>query len=99
MANELSDQDEQARTLLADVFKTWEGLITAGLERMQVKGALKPDPDPGQLAIGLMAALQGGYLLADIAHDVRPMEIAIDLALEHLKSYLTQPEHLRSSVA
>ena len=88
MANELSDQDEQARTLLADLFKTWEGLIATGLERMQVKGALKPDADPGQLAIGLMAALQGGYLLANAAHDVRPMEVAIDQALEHLESYL-----------
>jgi hypothetical protein len=35
-----------------------------------------------------MAALQGGYLLSNTAHDVRPMEIAIDLALEHLKSHL-----------
>ena len=88
MANELSDQDEQARTLLADLFKTWEELIAAALERMQAKGALKPDADPEHLAIGLMAALQGGYLLANTAHDVRPMEIAIDQALEHLKSYL-----------
>jgi AcrR family transcriptional regulator len=88
MASELSDQDEQARTLLAGLFKTWEELIAAGLERMQAKGALKPDADPGQLAIGLMAALQGGYLLANTAHDVRPMQIAIDQALEHLKSHL-----------
>ena len=88
MASELSDQDEQARTLLADLFKTWEELIAAGLERMQAKGALKPDADPEQLAIGLMAALQGGYILANTAHDVRPMEIALDQALEHLKSYL-----------
>jgi AcrR family transcriptional regulator len=88
MASELSDQDEQARTLLADLFKTWEGLIAAGLERMQAKGTLKPDADPGQLAIGLMAAVQGGYLLANTAHDVGPMEIAIDQSLEHLKSYL-----------
>ena len=55
---------------------------------MQAKGTLKPDADPEQLAIGLMAALQGGYLLANTAHDVRPMEIALDQALEHLKSYL-----------
>jgi TetR/AcrR family transcriptional repressor of nem operon len=88
MASELSDQDEQARTLLADLFKTWEGLIATGLERMQANGALKPDADSGQLAVGLMAAVQGGYLLSNTAHDVRPMELAIDMALEHLKSYL-----------
>jgi TetR/AcrR family transcriptional repressor of nem operon len=91
MASELSDQDEQARTLLADLFKTWEALIAAGLERMQAKGTLKPDADPEQLAVGLMAALQGGYLLANAAHDVRPMEIALDQALEHLKSYVQSP--------
>jgi hypothetical protein len=58
---------------------------------MQTKGTLKRDADPGQLAVGLMAALQGGYLLANTAHDVRPMEVALDMALEHLKSYLTEP--------
>ena len=91
MANELADQDEQARASLADFFRSWEELIATGLRRMQAKGTLSPKADPDQLAIGLMAALQGGYLLANTAHDVKPMEIALDLALEHLKSYLTQP--------
>jgi TetR/AcrR family transcriptional repressor of nem operon len=89
MASELADQDEQARASLAALFTTWEGLLAAGLERMQAKGTLSPDARPGQLAVGLMAALQGGYLLASTARDVRPMEIALDLALEHVKSYLT----------
>jgi hypothetical protein len=46
---------------------------------------------PGQLAVGLMAALRGGCLLANTAHDVRPMEIAPDLALGHVRSCLTEP--------
>jgi TetR/AcrR family transcriptional repressor of nem operon len=91
MANELADQDEEARAILAELFQTWEELIAAGLRRMRAKGTLKPDADPGDLAVGLMAAVQGGYLLANTAHDVRPMEIAIDLALEHLKAYLAEP--------
>ena len=91
MANELADQDEQARASLAELFRSWEELLAAGLRRMQAKGTLSPDADPDQLAVGLMAALQGGYLLASTAHDVRPMEIALDLALDHLKSYLTEP--------
>lgn len=91
MASELADTDEQARASLAGLFQAWEELLAAGLRRMQAKGTLSPDADPGQLAVGLMAALQGGYLLANTAHDVRPMEIALDLALEHVKSYLTDP--------
>ena len=89
MASELADQDEEARVSLGELFKSWEELLAAGLRRMQAKGTLRPDADSGQLAVGLMAALQGGYLLANTAHDVRPMEIALDLALEHLTSYLT----------
>lgn len=91
MANELADHDEQARAMLAALFKDWEELIAAGLRRMQAKGTLEPDANPDDLAIGLMAAVQGGYLLANAAHDIRPMEISIDLALEHLKSYLPRP--------
>ncbi|HSZ42062.1 MAG TPA: TetR/AcrR family transcriptional regulator [Trebonia sp.] len=99
MASELSDEDEPARTLLAGLFETWEGLIAAGLERMRAKGTLKPDADPGQLAISLMAALQGGYLLANAAHDVRPMEIAMDQALEHLESYVLRTAATGGSAA
>jgi TetR/AcrR family transcriptional repressor of nem operon len=88
MASELADQDEQARTSLAGLFQRWEDLLAAGLRRMQAKGALRPDADPDQLAVGLMAALQGGYLLASTARDVRPMEIGLDLALAQVKSYL-----------
>jgi TetR/AcrR family transcriptional regulator, transcriptional repressor for nem operon len=91
MANELADSDERARASLAGLFRAWEELLAAGLRRMQADGALGPDADPGRLAVGLMAALQGGYLLASTARDVRPMEIALDLALDHVRSYLTEP--------
>jgi TetR/AcrR family transcriptional repressor of nem operon len=90
MASELADTDEQARVPLAGLFQSWEELLAAGLRRMQAKGTLSPEADPGRLAVGLMAALQGGYLLASTARDVRPVEIALDLALGHVKSYLTQ---------
>ena len=74
---------------LAELFGSWEELLAAGLRRMQAEGTLRTDADPGLLATGLMAALQGGYLLARTAHSSRPMEIALDLALDHVRSYLT----------
>ncbi len=88
MANELADSDEQAVASLAELFARWEGLLAAGLRRMQDKGSLSPGADPGQLATGLMAALQGGYLLARTAHNSQPMEIALDLALAQVRTYL-----------
>ncbi|HEY2288323.1 MAG TPA: TetR family transcriptional regulator [Streptosporangiaceae bacterium] len=88
MASEVADHDERARIMLADLFRAWEELIAAGLRRMQATGALRPGADPDELAVSLMAAVQGGYLLASTAHDVRPMEISIDMALEHLRTCL-----------
>lgn len=89
LAGELADQDDQARATLAESFVEWEGLLAAGLRRMRDSGVLRPDADPEKLATGLMAALQGGYLLAETTHDIKPMEIALDMALDHVKSFLT----------
>jgi len=86
LANELADQNEQARSMMAETFATWETLIAAGLKRMQDNGTLQADADPATLATGLLAALQGGYLLAQTAKDVAPMEVALDMALDHIKS-------------
>ncbi|MGZ0147669.1 TetR/AcrR family transcriptional regulator [Kribbella sp. WER1] len=89
MASELSDQDDEARATLAETFAEWTGLIAAGLRRMQDNGALAAAADPDKLAVGLMAALQGGYLLAGTQHDITPMETALDMALDHIRSFLT----------
>ena len=87
LSSELADQDEIARLALAQHFATWEAIIRSALERIQDKGALKPDADPAVLATALMAALQGGYLLAQTAHDPEPMRVALDMAFAHIWSY------------
>ncbi|MER7545490.1 TetR/AcrR family transcriptional regulator [Actinomadura sp.] len=89
LAAEVSDQDEVARSTLAETFDQWEKLIETGLRRMQDAGTLASEADPRKLAVGLMAALQGGYLLAQTAHDVTPMEIALDMALDHVRMFLS----------
>ncbi|WP_075023316.1 TetR/AcrR family transcriptional regulator [Actinomadura madurae] len=89
IAGEVSDRDEVARLALAKTFEEWENLIEAGLRRMQDARTLTADADPRKLAVGLMAALQGGYLLAQTAHDVTPMEIALDMALDHVRMHLS----------
>ena len=89
LAGEVSDRDEVARMALAETFDEWEKLIEAGLRRMQDARTLVAHADPHKLAIGLMGALQGGYLLAQAAHDVAPMEIALDMALDHVRTFLS----------
>lgn len=87
LASELSDHNERARSTLAGHFETWLGLITDGLRRMRDAGKLRRDADPERLAIGLMGALQGGYLLAQTEHDTKPMRIALDMAIDYIRSF------------
>jgi AcrR family transcriptional regulator len=88
LASELSEQDEEARATLWAHLADWQALLAAGFRRMQESGSLSPDADPDKLAVGLMAALQGGYLLAETARDVSPMATALDMALDHVHSFL-----------
>jgi TetR/AcrR family transcriptional regulator, transcriptional repressor for nem operon len=86
MANELSDSNDEARVVLNETLHQWERLLVDGFERMRTSGVLRDDVDPQKLAVGVMAALQGGYLLAQAAHDTTPMAMALDMAIEHVKS-------------
>lgn len=86
LASELTDQDEGTRAALAQQFANWEELLAAGLARMRRKGVLRAEADPSVLATSIMAALQGGYLLAQVTHDAAPMEVALDMALDRVRA-------------
>lgn len=87
LAAELADTDEEARRDVERYFAAWQGLLSGGLEQMRIKGILRADADPDALATGLLAALQGGYLLAQTTRDVRLMKVALDMAIGHVRSF------------
>jgi TetR/AcrR family transcriptional repressor of nem operon len=53
---------------------------------MHQRGELDADPDA--LAAGLLAAVQGGLLLAQATHSVRSLGAAVDLALSGVAAHL-----------
>jgi AcrR family transcriptional regulator len=86
LASELSDLDPAARSDLAATFQRWISAIRHGLQAMQDRGELRADADPGQLACALMAAAEGGQLLAKTLRDVTPLEAALDTVIAHIAS-------------
>lgn len=84
LANEVSDQDSVARGKLHELFMAWQELFEDLLRRFQREGVIPEDADVAQLATGFVAAVQGGYLLAQTSRDVTPMASAIDMAITHL---------------
>jgi AcrR family transcriptional regulator len=87
LASELADHDEDARLALARHFANWEALLIAALERMRDKHVLRDEADPRALATGIMASLQGGYLLAQMAKDAGPMHTALEMAFDRVRSF------------
>lgn len=87
LAAELSDTDDDARRSLAEHFAEWRGLLAAALERMRDAGELVADVDAAALATGLLAAVEGGYLLSQTAHDPRLMQTAMNAAIAHVRSF------------
>jgi hypothetical protein len=80
-ANEVADQDSIARQKLHDLVAAWRELFEDLLRRFQTAGLIPQEADVSQLATGLLAAVQGGYLLAQTSGDVTAMAAAIDMAL------------------
>jgi TetR/AcrR family transcriptional repressor of nem operon len=89
LASELADHSEPARKTLTACFSEWEAYFVDGFSAMREDGLLSPEADPAELAVTVMTALQGGLLLAQTNRDVRPLELALDMAIAHAGRYRT----------
>ena len=74
----LAETDAHAQALIAAGFGQWLAAISDGLRRLHDAGHLPDDTEPDDLAVTLLAALQGGLLLAQVQRDTRPLETAVD---------------------
>lgn len=84
LANELANDSESARRRLAAAFAAWSDAIEHGLVRMRERGALAPSANPHELAMAMLSAVQGGLLLSKTTRTGRPLEIALDMAIDHV---------------
>lgn len=91
LASELADADERARAALAVGFRRWEAGIRDGLRAMQLRGELIARANPDDLAVAVLATVQGGILLSQVHRDTTPMEIALDTMIAHIESLAAAP--------
>ncbi len=88
LAAELADSPP-ARALLEASFLEWESYLVAGFTAMSDRGELAPTADPVELATAVMSALQGGLLLTQTTRSTRPLELALDMAIDHVAAHLS----------
>lgn len=92
LASEIIKTDLDVHDELAAAFGEWNGIFRDGIRQMQRLGRLSADADPAHLANLLLAAFQGGMLLAQIARDISPLRDALQAAIDHLETFAPSRE-------
>lgn len=92
LSSELSDTRPWARDTLAESFTAWSEAIRGGLTTMIDNGTLRRDTDARALAQALLAALQGGLLLAQVQHSTETLEAALDAVIAQIRHHATHPD-------
>ena len=77
LVHELDEQDGAARTALVEGLGRWRAALAAGLRRVEQRGELAIGADPDAVAAALLAAYQGGVLLAGAAHDPAQLRVVL----------------------
>ena len=81
LVGQLAESDPEARALIASGFDQWAAALGDGLRSLHAEGKLPPDVDPDDLAVTLLATLEGGLLLAQAQRSTRPFETAVNTLL------------------
>jgi TetR/AcrR family transcriptional repressor of nem operon len=81
LGGQIAESDPEARTLVAAGFEQWSTVISDGLRALHADGQLPSDIDPDDLAVTLLATVQGGLLLAQTQRSALPLETAVDTLL------------------
>lgn len=96
LAGELSDADDDIRDDLADGYDQWLELFRTGLAAMRRRGDLRADADPRHLAVSLVVAHQGGAMVTHATGDAEPLRVAVNAAVDYVRSFAAQPAPRRS---
>ena len=83
---EVAETDTVARMAVAGGLRRWEAADPRWVAHDAGTGDLPQSVDADDLALALLAALQGGLLLTQIQRDTKPLEVALDAMLDRIET-------------
>jgi AcrR family transcriptional regulator len=90
LASELAEAGDDVRGNLVEGFEQWEALLRDALTSMRDRGVLRPDAHPDDLATAMLAAIQGGILLAQVRRTSAPLHLAMTAMIDHIKTFAAE---------
>jgi TetR/AcrR family transcriptional regulator, transcriptional repressor for nem operon len=91
LGSQLAETDPETRFDIAASFQRWADALRHGLRSMQASGYLSATASPDDLAVALLAALQGGFLLGQVQRSTRPLRIALDAIIALIETQAVFP--------
>jgi TetR/AcrR family transcriptional regulator, transcriptional repressor for nem operon len=79
---EMAEDDPDVRAALDAGLTRWRDAVAAGLRRLQDAGEIPPSADATRLAEVLLAAYQGGVLLAQAHASSASLRLALETTVE-----------------
>ena len=89
LAIELADVHEDFRLRLSEAFRSLSRAFAGLVEDAQARGQVRPDADAAALGDFLVAAIEGGILLAKVHRSCEPLRATLREAEARLSSYRT----------
>jgi TetR/AcrR family transcriptional regulator, transcriptional repressor for nem operon len=86
LAAALADTDEALRVSLHEAFRAWSDAIRGALVRLRDNGLIAAEADLAGLTTIMLAAIEGGLLLAKASRDADPLRIALDGAIAQFRA-------------
>ena len=90
LGNEVTVNDELVRQDLSLLFEVIKNKLAAFFVQEKAKGRLARRADPERMADFCIASMQGGMLMGKIKRSSQTVEITVQEALAHLKSYFVR---------
>lgn len=87
LAVELADVHEDFRLRLSEAFRELSGAFAGLVERAKARGDLRPEADARSLGDFLVAAIEGGIVLAKVHRSCEPLRAALREAEARLLSF------------
>jgi len=90
-AIESDDANPLLRERVRAVVEEWRALIRATVLSGVARSELRPDVDAEQLALLLIATMEGAVMLSRLLRDAAPLEHAYAHLLQHINTVVRQP--------
>lgn len=88
LASEVLKSDLDLKADVAIGFERWRNVFRDGLVAMRERHELRDDADVDRLAVALLAAFQGGMLLAQAEQSMAPLAAALGAAIDYVAGFV-----------